>query len=589
MPFKKIKRAFKKITKPVAKVLDKVVPNEIKPALPYLAAIAPYMLPAGAGAGLAGIGINNPMLQRAILTGGLNLGSQLAQEGSEGDFSALSLGLAGLQGALTAPGAADTLRGAQTVKGTPFADVALESADATLTGGGVLESAKNIGLEGLATGAEKISGIMSAAKDNPISMAGLKAASIPFTQGSADLGMATARKALQDYEAELAAFNAQAGADQEASDSARRAAIIASMTRADFTQDIIDETLDQLGLKDGGIARLGFDNGGTPVYLDDSLFKDKEYLTLLKDSGRLEDGIKKLIAKEDVPSASKYATLRKLYDETPDKVDKFSKRIDEEVKEKFPDADMGKIDPFDRFPMEVMLIEKILEKQGKTIDDLDEEYGELLEKKGLKEVANKVISDYYSKLEKKSNGGIARLGFDNGGDVDFGGIKEAIKGIAQNNMEEGVTQMYVSDSAGVIPLKAGDAVTGRTMEMMAMGAIEPYGKNDFRDPDGYERFIDIFTKEQDKNKELNAEGMKKGGIASLKDGGIMNLGGKEMDMRTGGFIPIGAKERADDVPARLSKNEFVMTADAVRAAGGGSVNQGAKRMYDLMHNLEARA
>ena len=46
--------------------------------------------------------------------------------------------------------------------------------------------------------------------------------------------------------------------------------------------------------------------------------------------------------------------------------------------------------------------------------------------------------------------------------------------------------------------------------------------------------------------------------------------------------------RADDVPARLSKNEFVMTADAVRAAGGGSVNKGAKRMYDLMNNLEAR-
>jgi hypothetical protein len=80
-----------------------------------------------------------------------------------------------------------------------------------------------------------------------------------------------------------------------------------------------------------------------------------------------------------------------------------------------------------------------------------------------------------------------------------------------------------------------------------------------------------------------------GGIASFKEGGIMDLDGKEMDMRGGGFIPIGAKERADDVPARLSKNEFVMTADAVRAAGGGSVNKGAKRMYDLMHNLEARA
>ena len=84
-------------------------------------------------------------------------------------------------------------------------------------------------------------------------------------------------------------------------------------------------------------------------------------------------------------------------------------------------------------------------------------------------------------------------------------------------------------------------------------------------------------------------GLKDVGVASFKEGGIMDLGGKEMDMRGGGFIPIGAKERADDVPARLSKNEFVMTADAVRAAGGGSVNKGAKRMYDLMHKLEARA
>ena len=78
----------------------------------------------------------------------------------------------------------------------------------------------------------------------------------------------------------------------------------------------------------------------------------------------------------------------------------------------------------------------------------------------------------------------------------------------------------------------------------------------------------------------------------MADGGIMNLnmGGMpaEMDLRGGGFVPLGAKEKADDVPARLSKNEFVMTADAVRAAGGGSVNKGAKRMYDLMNNLEAR-
>jgi len=72
------------------------------------------------------------------------------------------------------------------------------------------------------------------------------------------------------------------------------------------------------------------------------------------------------------------------------------------------------------------------------------------------------------------------------------------------------------------------------------------------------------------------------------EGGIMNLGGNEMDLRGGGFVPLGAKEKADDVPARLSKNEFVMTADAVRAAGGGSVDKGADKMYSMMKNLESQ-
>ena len=85
------------------------------------------------------------------------------------------------------------------------------------------------------------------------------------------------------------------------------------------------------------------------------------------------------------------------------------------------------------------------------------------------------------------------------------------------------------------------------------------------------------------------ESAAQGGIIGLKNGGMLNFGGREMDLRTGGFVPIGKKERADDVPARLSKNEFVMTADAVRAAGGGSVNKGAQRMYDVMNKLEARA
>jgi hypothetical protein len=70
-----------------------------------------------------------------------------------------------------------------------------------------------------------------------------------------------------------------------------------------------------------------------------------------------------------------------------------------------------------------------------------------------------------------------------------------------------------------------------------------------------------------------------GGLASfdnrepMQEGGIMDLGGMEKDYRTGGFVELGAEERADDVPARLSKNEFVFTADAVRNAGGGDIDK----------------
>ena len=72
-----------------------------------------------------------------------------------------------------------------------------------------------------------------------------------------------------------------------------------------------------------------------------------------------------------------------------------------------------------------------------------------------------------------------------------------------------------------------------------------------------------------------------------QEGGMMDMGGMEKDYRNeGGFVPIGGQERADDVPARLSKNEFVFTADAVRNAGGGNIDKGAEIMENLMENLE---
>ena len=99
------------------------------------------------------------------------------------------------------------------------------------------------------------------------------------------------------------------------------------------------------------------------------------------------------------------------------------------------------------------------------------------------------------------------------------------------------------------------------------------------------------------------KGKKDGGRIGKYGGGItatmpriptgmprVNAGGiTELDYRQeGGFVPVGVKEKADDVPAMLSKNEFVMTADAVKAAGGGDVEKGAQRMYNTMKQLENR-
>ena len=80
-----------------------------------------------------------------------------------------------------------------------------------------------------------------------------------------------------------------------------------------------------------------------------------------------------------------------------------------------------------------------------------------------------------------------------------------------------------------------------------------------------------------------------GGRIGKEEGGLMNLGGVEKDYReTGGFVEIGGEEKADDVPARLSRNEFVMTADAVRGAGNGDIDKGAAIMEDTMKTLETQ-
>ena len=105
--------------------------------------------------------------------------------------------------------------------------------------------------------------------------------------------------------------------------------------------------------------------------------------------------------------------------------------------------------------------------------------------------------------------------------------------------------------------------------------------------------------DMDKVKEIKSDLFREFGLKLAKGGRInYNMGSEvpvrknkagieELDYRqTGGFVPVGVKEKADDVPAMLSKNEFVLTADAVRGIGGGDVEKGAEKLYGVMKQAE---
>ena len=163
-------------------------------------------------------------------------------------------------------------------------------------------------------------------------------------------------------------------------------------------------------------------------------------------------------------------------------------------------------------------------------------------------------------------------------DTDVEIMDEEFVGDNELKMEEGVQ----------IGPMAGGGARGWKAQMIAEDlAEEKYGKE----------FYDLTQDQQFEIYNIALEMVDTGGNAygglpkraRKENGGIMDLGGLEKDYRfSGGFVPLGEYEKKDDVPARLSKNEFVFTADAVRAAGGGSINKGAKRMYETMKNLEAR-
>ena len=155
------------------------------------------------------------------------------------------------------------------------------------------------------------------------------------------------------------------------------------------------------------------------------------------------------------------------------------------------------------------------------------------------------------------------------GDVNYLNFEEG--GSASLAMDkENVKQKFVSDEAGAIPKKGGGVLPSD---------IGKLRRSDFDTDEDYQRYL----------RQLNRKAM--GGIMNMPMGNMRRnrAGVMERDYRDeGGFVPVGVKEKADDVPAMLSKNEFVMTADAVRGAGDGNIKKGAQRMYDLMKRNEGK-
>jgi hypothetical protein len=132
---------------------------------------------------------------------------------------------------------------------------------------------------------------------------------------------------------------------------------------------------------------------------------------------------------------------------------------------------------------------------------------------------------------------------------------------------------------------------GETMEDYLAARKDVVGKQMRTYMDSYFKFDPEYSALDDagRNAFVARYNVRDGGMPT----GIMRsnkAGVMERDYRDkGGFVPVGIKEKADDVPAMLSKNEFVMTANAVRGAGNGSIEKGAQRMYDTMKRLEKRA
>jgi len=269
--------------------------------------------------------------------------------------------------------------------------------------------------------------------------------------------------------------------------------------------------------------------------------------------------------------------------------DEYYEKKAEELDRKYNPERYKQILPKEK-PMDKYMLDEVMSERGMrtlsegTRDDAMKMYAERAYKKG------QISEDEYREI----------MGFKVGGRVGYkigSKPKEDEEGIMSVKMEmedEDKENMMMADAPGItfttseksylFKTLAGQGGSDRSFTMPQLYGIlnNPNSDKNIEDAKALKAF-------------LKMKGFKTGGRVQYAMGSEVPVrenqaGVSEMDFReTGGFVPpIGVKEKADDIPAMLSNNEFVFTADAVKAAGGGSVNKGAQKMYALMKQLEGK-
>ena len=556
--------------------IKKIIPKEVRPFIPYAAAMIPGLQ--GFAAGIPGI--TSMAAQKALIAGGTKFLTD-----DEADIKDVARA-----GVLAA--APDYISSKMQL-GADKLNLANE-----LKGAGDISKTAQM----LETGAESIKGLGD-----------LKTVA---AQGGIDYGI----KAAELNKDALARYNEDLLKQGIADKAGRRAAIRAIYSNTGtWDMDEVDSMLDTYGYRSGG--RVGLKDGGFNYdkfqkMLDiskeglDSLEEDEEAMPI-RELRLARGGIADINMKEQIDTPSG------------------DMMMDENIKVASDPSPMDELNS-----LSLMLYRK-------PLDELSEdEYEDLKDFAGQQALKPGLIDEYRNYKMGQEDAGQPVLSPRDYFEMEFGAARMGVKkggpielniNVGGNNMEDIKGQTagpdWYYDRMQALEFEFGDELTEEEIADIAFDSDKFYDKMGYEPGDykkggrvgknngGMMASMDMDVPIQDLAEEFEITfGRPANSLDELKDfykqkyefngdvsmmersqrtmaaqGGLMNLGGKEMDLRGGGFVPMGAKERADDVPARLSKNEFVMTADAVRGAGGGSVQKGADLMYDQMKTLEAKA